>query len=160
MDMKKALVVVFLLLAVSLSGFAQESEETPAERKFGSLHKSLLIPGWGQIAEKRYIEGILFLAAEAFCVYEFVAHNRRGKKFYNLYKNADNVTDAVRYRELTEKHDTRRNQYLFATVGVWAVNLIDIYVIVRGKDNKKRKLRVGFESGTERILAFTISYTF
>ena len=138
---------------------AQETEpkDTPKETRFTSLHKSLLIPGWGQFAEKRWLEAALFLSAEVFALYKVFDANHKGNQYYDKYKEADNVDDAVKYRELTEKYDTSRNQYILAAIGVWALNLIDIYFIVKNK--KKNNLRLTLKSDVEK-LAFTLSYRF
>ncbi|NIM58550.1 MAG: hypothetical protein GTO16_06360 [Candidatus Aminicenantes bacterium] len=130
------------------------------QKKISSLQKSLLIPGWGQLAEKRYIEGVLFLSAEIFCIYKIFSYNHKGNDYYDLYKKADNVSDATQYRDLTEKYDTRRNRFILAAAGVWIINLIDIYFIVKKKDKKEKNLRLEFNLNENKDLAFTISYSF
>jgi hypothetical protein len=160
--MKRGIVGILIfstLLFSSLPAWAQEAEpkDTPKETKFTSLHKSLLIPGWGQFAEKRYIEAALFLSAEIFALYKVFDANHKGNQYYDKYKEADNVDDALKYRELTEKYDTRRNQYILVAIGVWALNLIDIYFIVKNK--KKTNLRLTLKSDVKK-LAFTLSYRF
>ena len=56
-----------------------------------------------------------------------------GNEAYLLYKAAATREDAVRYRAETETRDARRNQLLLAGAAVWALNLLDIALIVRGK---------------------------
>jgi len=151
---------VFLL---SLCCFAQEEEQketVSTESKFTSLQKSLLIPGWGQFAEKRYIEGALFLSAEIFCVYRIFSYNHKGNGYYDQYKKADNVNDAVKFRELTEKYDTRRNKFIVVAACVWAINLIDIYFIVKNKAKKERNLKIKLKSNENKEVALTLSYSF
>jgi hypothetical protein len=153
------MLVLFILPFSSFLVRSQEAEpkDAPREIKFTSLHKSLLIPGWGQFAEKRYFEAVLFLSAEVFALYKVFNYNQKGNQYYDKYGEADNVNDAVTYRELTAKFDTRRNQYILAAIGVWAFNLIDIYLIVKNK--KKNNLRLTLDSGIKK-LAFTLSYSF
>ncbi|MFC2165523.1 DUF5683 domain-containing protein [Acidobacteriota bacterium] len=153
------ILVLNILLFSSVPGWSQEAEpkDIPRETRFTSLHKSLLIPGWGQFAEKRYIEAALFLSAEIFVLYKVFDTNHKGNQYYDKYREADNVDDVVKYRELTEKYDTRRNQYILVAIGVWALNLIDIYLIVKNK--KKNNLRLTLNSGIKK-LAFTLSYRF
>ncbi len=153
------MLVLNILLFSSVPMWPQEAEpkDTPQEIKFTSLHKSLLIPGWGQFAEKRYIEAALLLSAEVFALYKVFDYNHKGNQSYDKYREADNVEDTVKYRELTEKYDTRRNQYILVAIGVWALNLIDIYLIVKNK--KKNNLRLTLNSGVKK-LAFTLSYRF
>ena len=163
----KPIITFLILLNVSLlSSITCFSQEVEVEKRtlnsniISSLQKSLLIPGWGQIAEKRYIEGVLFLSVEIFCFYKIFSYNHKGNDYYNLYKKADNVSDATEYRDLAEKYDTRRNRFILAAAGVWIINLIDIYIIVKKKDKKERNLRLNFKLNENKDLAFTISYSF
>ena len=152
-----------LLLFISLPCFSQDRESKegiPPEIKFTSLQKSLLIPGWGQIAEKRYIEGVLFLSAEIFCIYKIFSYNHKGNDYYDLYKKTDNVSDATEYRGLTEKYDTRRNRFILVAAGVWIINLIDIYIIVKKKGKKERNLRLNFKLNENKDPALTFTYSF
>ena len=163
MEKSKLASSFLILLLISLPCFGQNKESKEAsspEIKFASLQKSLLIPGWGQIAEKRYIEGILFLSAEIFCIYKIFSYNHKGNDYYDLYKKADNVSDATKYRDLTEKYNTRKNRFILAAAGIWIINLIDIYIIVKKKDKKERDLRLNFKLNEHKDLAFTISYSF
>ncbi len=152
-----------LLLFISLPCFSQDRENKEGispEIKFTSLQKSLLIPGWGQITEKRYIEGVLFLSAEIFCIYKIFSYNHKGNDYYDLYKKTDNVIDATEYRDLTEKYDTRRNRFILVAAGVWIVNLIDIYFIVKKKGKKERNLRLNFKLNENKDPALTFTYSF
>ena len=161
---KSKLITSFLrLLLISLPCFSQDKEKKQGispEIKFRSLQKSLLIPGWGQIAEKRYIEGALFLSAEIFCIYKIFSYNHKGNDYYNLYKKADNVSDATEYRDLTEKYDTKRNRFILVAASVWIINLIDIYIIVKKKDKKERNLRLNFKLNEKKDLALTVTFSF
>ena len=122
------------------------------------MQKSLLLPGWGQLAEKRYLEGFLFLGAEIFSLYQIFHNNHKGNSTYDKYRQADNVEDVVRYRELTEDYDRKRNNFILAAVGIRAVNLLDIYVIVKNKE--KQKLRLQLQSVDHKGMALTLRYSF
>lgn len=150
-----------VVLFFSLSGFASEDgEDYSKNRAFDSLQKSLLMPGWGQFAEKKYLVGAAFLSTELFCLYKIFENNHRSNKNYILYKAALNIDDAVKYRDLTEKYDKRRNAFILAAAGIWAVNLIDIYVIVKNKKNKEKNFKIQIESGENKMLGFTLTYRF
>jgi hypothetical protein len=138
----------------------EQKDENPEKPSFGSLQKSLLVPGWGQISEKRYVEGAIFLGGEIFCLAKIFSCNHKGNTYYDLYKAADNLEDTVKYRKLTEKYDASRNRYILAAFGVWAVNLADIYVIVRGRKNNHKSLRFWLEYDTEPKAVLVLSYRF
>mgnify|MGYP001593498247 CR=1 FL=1 len=152
------LLLFFPVLSVSGADLA---EEKPApDRRLGSLEKSLIIPGWGQLAEKRYVEGIVFLSTEIFCLVKIIANDRRANENYGLYKQASSIEGAMRYRQLTEKYDTRRNQFMLAAAVVWAVNLVDIYLIASRKANKERSLELKVEGGENKTISLAITYRF
>lgn len=159
----KAVISLLIIIFLCISCFGQDKkvkEEILPKSKFTSLQKSLLIPGWGQFAEKRYLEGALFLSAEIFCIYKIFSNNHKSNDYYDLYKTADNTTDAVDYRDLTEKYDIRRNKFLLAAAGIWIINLIDIYIIVKKKEKKSGNLKLKLEHNENKTLFFTISYSF
>ena len=159
----KIVISLLIIIFLCISCFGQDKkvkEEVSPKSKFTSLQKSLLIPGWGQFAEKRYLKGVLFLSAEIFCIYKIFSNNHKSNDYYTLYKAADNTSDAVNYRELTEKYDIRRNRFLLAAAGIWIINLIDIYIIVKKKEKKSGNLKLKLEHNENKTLFFTISYSF
>ena len=149
------------LLFFALPCFASDDGENVSQhRSFDSLQKSLLIPGWGQFSEKKYLEGAAFLSAELFCLFKIFENNHRGNENYSLYEAAANIDDAVKYRDLTEKYDRQRNVFILAAVGIWAVNLVDIYVIVKNKKNREKNFSIQIESGENKTLGLTFTLSF
>lgn len=133
---KKSLIFLFFLVCLFLvfpSDSLSEEKDKEEKPKLSSLEKSILIPGWGQIAEKRYWEGIAFLTLEAVAITGIIVNARKGADYYHDYREATSVPDAIKYRELTEKYDIRRNQFIIAAGVVWALNLLDMYLIYKKK---------------------------
>jgi hypothetical protein len=114
--------ISFILVVLSSWVLCYPQGENPEgdenRKKFSSLHKSLIIPGWGQIAEGCPFEGLLLLSSEALVIYQIFKNNHRGNGYYDLYKAATNTEDASKYRELTEKYDRTRNQMMVIAAGV------------------------------------------
>ena len=163
--MRKITWILIFWSACSLSVYAQDpgQEEIPEiteETSFTSLHKSLVFPGWGQFSERRYVEGIIFSGAELFCLIEMFVNNHKGNQNYKLYKQAETVQDAVKFREMTEKFDTKRNQYLIAAAGVWILNLIDIYIIVKKREKKSQKPALNIMTGEGGLIKLSLSVKF
>jgi len=162
--LSRKIVIAFLYLAflhLTCSGafpfsnlFAESSKKISVD---STLKKSLLIPGWGQLAEKRYLEGVFFLTAEAYCLFEVFSLNHKGNESYKKYREAETPPDAVRFRDLTEKYDGKRNAHLLAAAGVWVLNLVDAYLIVKNKKNSKIKLNI--QSGQDQMV-LSVSYSF
>lgn len=119
--------ILYLLTILPLKG-----EE---EKKMSSLEKSILFPGWGQISEKRYFEGIVFATSEIICLAGVFKNMREGNKYYKLYKNSDNTQDAIKFRELTIKFDKRRNRFIAGAITVWALNLLDMSLISKKRNS-------------------------
>ncbi len=159
--LKLCLCLILLHFALHpCSGQQPESAAEQAETKavLTSLKKSLLVPGWGQFAEKHPIEGALFLGAELFSLYQIFHYNHHGNTYYRQYQNAGTSEDALRYREITEEFDKKRNIYFLGAVGIWAVNLINIYVIVKNKEKQKIKLQL--QSVDKKGLVLSLHYSF
>jgi len=161
--------IIFLILFFQTSlnfTFSQEKEakKNNEDKKITSLKKSLLFPGWGQLAEKRYFEGIIFATSELFCLYQIYSFNRKANYYYKKYKIATNVQDVLLYRERTEKYDKLRNKYILGAAGIWVLNLVDIYYIMKKRQKrfqKKRniKLNIFFNNGEKKII-FNINFNF
>ena len=149
------LFAVFLALAAPSIGQDRPPDAAGPGRALGPLEKSHLLPGWGQLSEKRYLEGALFLAAEAAALAGILVNNHLGNENYALYRKAETLDEAVRARQLTEKYDTRRNQILLAAAAVWAANLIDIALIVKKKGTGKEALSLRIGCGTNHHLGLT-----
>jgi hypothetical protein len=159
-----ASLIVIALIALGglpplLPGALSQGEE-PERTKFSSLQRSLIIPGWGQFEEKRYFEGSFFLSLEIWYLYEIFKNNRRGNSYYRLYKAAASTEEAVRYRTITEHYDKRRNIFMLVAAGVWAVNLVDIYVIVKKKGNKLNILDIKANVSQDKGLSIHYRFSF
>ena len=79
--MSKFLKILLILVSISLintglypSGTG--SGETSPEKR--ALEKSLLFPGWGQIHEKQYMKGAIFITAELLAITGIVINNNNG----------------------------------------------------------------------------------
>ena len=158
----KRFAAIVLSVMISCSTAASQGQsvdsQDKSERKFTSLHKSLLVPGWGQASEKRYLEGAVFFASELAILYEIFRLSHKSNKQYALYKAATSAEDALMYRDLTIKSDKRRNQMMIVAVGVWAVNLIHVSAVVKRKEEKKAKLDVKLHVNKNQALSICIHY--
>jgi hypothetical protein len=139
---------------------AETPKSAPDPAVLRTLKKSLFVPGWGQAAEKRWLEAAVFFGAEAGCLAAILINNHSGNTNYALYKAAATAEEAVRYRALTERYDARRNRFILAAAAVWAVNLADTYLIARSKSGKAKGLRLGIQTGENATLAVRLDYSY
>jgi hypothetical protein len=161
------IVTAGLALAVCLApGPSARGQDRPAgaaaepARALGPLEKSLLLPGWGQISEKRYLEGFIFLAAEAAALAGAMVNNHRANESYSLYRKAESLEEAVHFRGLTERYDKRRNILLLGAAAVWAANLLDITLIVKSKAGGEKTVSLRIGSGTKDLIGATVACRF
>jgi hypothetical protein len=135
------------LLSVLLAGLpagpqALRGEEKPAEdaRLRKALERSLLFPGLGQLVEKQYAKAALFAAAEVFCLVQVVINARAGNDAYRRYRAAADGDAAVAWRRETTRCDRRRNTAILGAAGIWALNMVDIFVFAKKKYGRERSL--------------------
>ncbi len=153
---------IILILAFAFQVYASE-DSRPGTTENGkdvsrALEKSLLFPGWGQIHEKKYFKGILFMSAELIAITCAVISNRKGNINYNKYRSSVTVDYALLFREKTEKYDRQRNLFIAAGIGIWIINMADIYFF--RKKMKKSDLKVSFSKGIRNEVFFTFNYSF
>ncbi len=153
-------IILILILAFPLSG-AGDSPSDSTEKKSEetrALEKSLIFPGWGQLHEKKYFKGILFLTAELIAVTGSIINNKRGNSNYNKYRSSSTIEDTVFYRNETERLDKQRNLFIAAGIGIWIINMADIYLL--RKKMKKKGLKVSLSKGINNEISFVINYSF
>ena len=153
-------IILILLLAFPASGAEDPSPGSDGKKDSGTraLEKSLIFPGWGQLHEKKYVKGILFLTAELIAITGAVINNNKGNSSYNKYRSSDTVNDAVFFRDETERFDRQRNLFIAAGIGVWIINMVDIYLL--RKKMKKSGLKVSLSKGINDEISFIINYSF
>ena len=140
-----ALIAILLVPSVAFSGE-------------GMIY-SVIYPGWGQIRSEQYGRGILFAGAELVSLVGLFVSDiqySRAVDDYNAartsYLGADYIGDAdLYYDRMNEKWDDAerlhnyRNAFLYAAIGVWAINIIDMAI---GDDKEPPDLSLSVSGGT------------
>jgi hypothetical protein len=157
-----AVLAVVLAVAVPSPVFADDAINSQAVSALSPREKSLLFPGWGQIAERRILKGAAFAAAELACLVGAIHYNAGGNSAYDQYKAAGDAASAVRYRKLVERNDGRRNACLLAAAAVWAVNLLDIHLLVnrKGAGPASRSFTIGITHGPSSAIGLSVDCRF
>lgn len=112
-------IIWLLLLTVGTSQviFAQEnapSEEEQLPKPGKVLLRSAIIPGWGQLANKKYIKAFGFFGVHAYFAYRFFDEQSEVK-----------LTDDP---ELKEDLEYQRNTWAWRYLAAYLLNLTDAYV--------------------------------
>jgi hypothetical protein len=130
--MRKPVLFLFVMLLVAFASFEAYGGE--------NLWYSVAVPGWGQVRAAHYGRGSIFLSAELVSLTTLLISDiqyDRSVEQYNraraLYLHATYIGDAVQeYDQMHAKwnsaerlHDYRQTA-LYAALGVWAVNVVDM----------------------------------
>lgn len=148
-------VIILFLFSSDLMFCLDKGKVSPEKR---ALEKSLLFPGWGQLHERQYLKGSIFVTAEVIMIAGMVINNNKGNDSYLNYRLAENSGDAVLWREETEKFDKRRNLFILAGVGIWIANMVDIYIFKSKR--KKKRIKISFIRGKNNEVFFDLGYCF
>ena len=123
------LVMFFLVALASFDAYGGEN-----------VWYSVFVPGWGQVRAGHYGRGSIFLSAEIVSLTTLaisdIQYNRSVEQYERaraLYLHATYIGDAVQEYDLmharwdsAEKLHGYREKALYAALGVWAVNVVDM----------------------------------
>jgi len=156
------LLKIFIIVFISSFINAEELKLTRSDKinltDSRALEKSLIFPGLGQLHEKKYLKGVIFITAELIAITGAILNNRHGNINYNKYRSSLTESDALFFREETEKFDRSRNLFIAAGIGVWMINMLDIYILK--KRMGKKPIKVSLQKGINNEISFTLNYSF
>jgi len=112
-----------------------------------ALFKSMLVPGLGQLGNRRYFKAALFAGLEGWFISKAVYYGRKAsdaQKFYDA--QTDPSLRYFAYTELDQKRKSRNKFIWFAGITTF-VSMFDAYVDAHlsGSPTDKRNDRLGFE---------------
>lgn len=111
--------------------------------------RSIIVPGWGQMYQKRYGVGIMFLAGEAVALAgAFYCHNR--VSYHNKrMAEATDVDTRVWYKKKADDYTNYRNITLGVAAAWYVYNVVDAFT------SKKGRLKYRSKTGREYSFAPT-----
>lgn len=156
-------------LALGWKGEGASPPQTPEDPRlvspYGTVLRSLVLPGWGQLHIRQRLEGTAYFVGVAGLGTAWVVAHREFRRRYNdLYLPAVRnygVTSPEAeslYADVNRRFKTSRF-LLFAALGIWGYSLVDAYVDanlynakIRAEDVLEesraiRKLQIGREGG-------------
>ncbi len=153
-------ILLIILLMAQLNGKDNSLKNDTGNnvKENRSLEKSLIFPGLGQIHEKKYFKGALFITAELITITGAFINNHLGNKNYNYYRSSKTGYDTSLYRIETERFDKNRNLFIATGIGIWMINMLDIYLFK--KKMQKSKLKMTLNRGINDEIFFTLNYSF
>jgi hypothetical protein len=129
-----------------------------------ALFKSLLVPGWGQIGNHRYVKAAFFIAVEGSCIASAIHFNRQFNDAKRLYESTETIAERNRrYPDLDQKRKSRNKWLWYAGIATF-VSMFDAYVDAHlsGSPLDKRNDKVNVDVGPDLDggIRASVSYSF
>lgn len=138
-------------------------EEHLTQNPTTALFKSMLLPGWGQLGNRRYIKAGILIALEGWLIGSAVYHGIDAADYNDKYNRAEELYDKQYYYNLYEQSRTSRNKYTwFAAITVF-VSMFDAYVDAHlsgspyGDNNDRLKVDIvpDTKGGASAVVSFS-----
>lgn len=110
--------------ATNPEDFEQHLYQNPT----AALFKSMLIPGLGQIGNRRYVKAGVFFALDAWFVGSAIHYGRQAADFRSKFESDTTVAGRNDYYSLYEDRKDERNKFTWFAVIVTFVSMFDAYV--------------------------------
>ncbi|UCC43024.1 MAG: hypothetical protein JSU65_07680 [Candidatus Zixiibacteriota bacterium] len=131
------------LLVTNPVNFERHLTQTPTI----ALFKSMFVPGWGQIGNRRYFKAAVIIGLESWFIYSAVQHGRDASDYRAQWEAA---TDLYVRRSLYDSYEfsrDKRNKFTwFAGITIF-VSMFDAYVDAHlsGSPREERNNRIELE---------------
>ncbi len=119
----------------TLTGYRAVTDSTDREQKLCqrpmvAMFKSMVLPGWGQLGNKRYVKALVYLGLEAWMVGGALHYDKQVSEFRRLFDatSLDNTSLRNDYYTLYKDRKDERSKYTWFAVIVGFVSMFDAYV--------------------------------
>ena len=116
-----------------------------------ALFKSMVLPGWGQYGNRKYLKTALCVGLEIWLVSSALRFGSEASDFYKSYEAATTVADRNSIYSLYMNRKDSRNKYTWFVFIVSFLSMFDAYVDAHlsGFPDKQRLGNVDFEVGPD-----------
>jgi hypothetical protein len=119
--------IIFLILSIPAgSAFGQEAPGKP--NPTGALFRSALIPGWGQVYNKKYVKAGVIALGEGYLIYGISNDWNDADRYERNFRSASDA--AIKAREFNNFEEARdsRNLKMWILATVIFYSMFDAYV--------------------------------
>jgi TolB-like protein len=114
---------------------ALSSDAVVLRTRRDAVFRSLLVPGWGQSYNRQPVKGLVFGGLAVATIGGAVAYHLMGAQAEADYRSKNTASalgsspsaEAIALRDRAESRYAWRNGFLYATAGLWLVNVLDAY---------------------------------
>ena len=121
------------LPAGQLKGTSSVSNPTDFEHKLTqnptvALFKSMVVPGWGQYGNHKYIKGTLFFAADVWFISRALKYRKDARDYWSRYESASTIAEKNNLYSQYKSLKNKRNKFTWFAVITSFVSMFDAYV--------------------------------
>jgi len=127
----------------------------------GALFKSMFVPGWGQLSNKKYLKAGVIITLEAMLIYNIVRYSDKTTRAEDDYKSADVDQKAILFNRFQDYEDLRNlNSWYLGTLVFLSMfdAFVDAHLANFPKKNEGFSLE--FLPPGEKNIAVRLSYSF
>lgn len=103
------------------------SDSTRSQNPTMALFKSMLIPGWGQVGNKKYIKAVVFAGLESLAFGAYWHYRTKAEDARTAFEAAAGGSQAALYREYEDARK-ERNRFAWYTGSLIFISMFDAYV--------------------------------
>ena len=151
-----AIDTILFLQGKQLASYTPVSDSTNFEQHLcqnptKALFKSMVLPGWGQLGNRRYFKAALCASLEVWLISSAIKYGREASDFYELYESDTTISGRNSYYSSYINRKDSRNKYRWFVVIVSFLSMFDAYVDAQlsGFPDKKSMENVNFEIGPD-----------
>ena len=103
-------------------------EKHLSQNPTAALFKSMLIPGLGQIGNRKYFKATIFMGLDAWFIGAIIHYGRQASDFRRQYEESTDIPMRNDYYDLYQDRKDERNKFTWYAVIVSFVSMFDAYV--------------------------------
>ncbi|UCD64453.1 MAG: hypothetical protein JSW34_03195 [Candidatus Zixiibacteriota bacterium] len=102
-------------------------EERLTQNPTGALFKSMLIPGWGQLGNRKYFKAVLFAGLDAWFIGSAIHYGQQASDFREQFDASTDPTARNEFYDLYLDRKDERNKFTWFAVIITFVSMFDAY---------------------------------
>ena len=128
------------------------------------LFKSMAIPGWGQIGNKRYTKAVIFAGLQGWFIGSALHYGKQASDFRKKYDAETDISARNEWYGLYNDRRDDRNKFTWFAVLITFVGMFDAYVDAHlsayPSTEKQREAGIGVLNSPDGTTGLTFSWTF
>ena len=128
------------------------------------LFKSMVVPGWGQYGNKKYVKGTVMFAADLYFIARAIHFGKEASNYLKLYEQSSITIERNDYYDSYQSKRDDRNKYLWYAIIVSFESMFDAYVDAHlsGAPSAENDRRISFDidHSVDKGAGLYLSYSF